>query len=247
MTELFDIQFNWWQLLKAAAWLALVYFLLNRLTRWLAFGQAGRLQLSAAWRRRIQAAASLVLTLFEPAAVLLLVGIFIFINPGLHGLIALLLLVAGFSSLRNYINGRILLLNNTMMTAHRLATGGETGLIARRGRLGLYLRVHEGLRYIPYTALIEQGYTLLAGEDVGRLFHMRLTPSPNTTVSRLPALLASTPYLDRNQIPELKPLPGGGYEANLLLRDESYLPDLIQLIREWGWTCEPFNADTWKS
>ena len=247
MTEFFDIQFTWWQLFKAAAWLALGYFLLNRLARWLAFGQVGNLQLSVPWRRRLQAAASLVRTLFEPVAVLLLAGIFVFINPGLHGLIVLLLLAAGFSSLRNYINGRILLLNNTMMTAHRLSTGGDTGLIARRGRLGLYLRVPEGLRYIPYTTLIEQGYTLLAGEDVGRLFHMRLTPSPNAALSRLPPLLASTPYLDRDQLPELKPLPGNGYEASLLLRDESYLPDLIQLIREWGWSCEPFNADTWKS
>jgi len=247
MNDLFTIAFTWWQLFKAAGWLVLVYFLLRRLVRWLAYGRVGRLQLDSRWRRRLQATARLVLTLFEPAAVFLLAGIFIFINPALHGLIALLVLAAGFSSLRNYINGRILLLNSSMTTANRLETRGETGLIARRGRLGLYLRKEEGLRYIPYTPLVEQGYTLISGEDVGRLFHMRLHSSTDMTIQRLRGLLASAPYLDDKQAPELQPLPGGGYQASLLLRHESYLPDLIQLIREWGWTCEPLNADSWKS
>ncbi|MBK7409505.1 MAG: hypothetical protein IPL49_01915 [Saprospirales bacterium] len=241
MTDFFEIQFNWWHLVKAAAWLVGVYFLLKITARWLGFGKIGSMQLGGSFLRGLQSGVQLGLTLFEPAAALILGGIFIFINPALHGAVVLLLLVAGFSSLRNYVNGRILLLNSSVAGASRIEiSAGEGGLIARKGRLGLFLRTDNGLRYIPYSTLLEQGYTLVSGDDMGRLFRIRLVPKeePGIEPGRLRGLLATTPYLDQSHVPELKALPGNVFEVDLLLRDEKYLPDLVQLTSEWGWVCK---------
>ena len=241
MTDFFEIQFTWWQLLRAAAWLVVVYFLLKVTARWLGFGKIGSLQLGGRFLRGLQAGVQLALTLFEPAAALLLGGIFIFLNPALHGSVVLLLLVAGFSSLKNYVNGRILLLNTSVTSASRIQTNtGDGGIVARWGRLGLFLRTDNGLRYIPYNALLEQGYTLVSGDDVGRLFRIRLVPKEGSEgePGKLRGLLATTPYLDHTHVPELKALPGNAFEADLLLRDEKYLPDLVQLTSEWGWVCK---------
>lgn len=237
MTNIFEIQFTWWQLLKAAAWLVAVYFLLQVGDRWLAFGKIGRFQLGGRFFRGLKSGVELATTLFEPAAALLLGGIFIFINPAVHGAVVLFLAIAGFSSLKNYLSGRILLLNSGVTGANRIETSdGEGGLIARWGRLGLYLRTDEGLRNIPYSLLLERGYTLVSGEDVGKLYRLRLVPKEGEAVelNKLPGLLAATPYLDHGHLPELKPLPGNAIEANLLLRDEKYLPDLVKLAGEWG-------------
>lgn len=237
MTEFFEIQFTWWYLLKAAGWLVVVNFLLRASERWLAFGKIGRFQMGARFRRVLQSGVKLATTLFEPVAALLLGGIFIFINPAVHGSVVALLLVAGFSSLKNYVNGRILLLNSSVTGASRIETsGGEGGVIANWGRLGLDLRSDKGLRYIPYSTLLEQGYTLVSGEDVGKICRLRFTLSEEgeAMASKLPGLLAATPYLDHNHRPELKPLPGNAFEAALLLRDEKYLPDLVKLLGEWG-------------
>lgn len=243
MDNLFTSYFTWWHLLQTAAWLIAIYLFLSLLNRWMALGRFGGAAFGRGTKQVLEAFLGKVNIFYEPVAVLVLGAVFVFINPPFHGAIMLVLLVAGFASFKNYINGRFMLLNSSVVKAKRIQTAAGEGIITRRGRLGLYLQTDEGLRHIPYSQLMENSFTLISGRDVERLWRMQLAPNGKAEVSQnqLLGLLASIPYLDRTYLPELTPLPDGAIETALLLKNEKYLPDFVQAIAEMGWDCKINN------
>jgi hypothetical protein len=183
-----------------------------------------------------------LLLIYEPVAVLIFTTALFLVDPFRHGLIILILLIVGFPSLKNYINGRLLLLGTSLSKATRIQTSTIKGAIIRWERLGLYLQTEDGLRHIPYSHLVEQGFTLISGERMGHLVDFNLIPedSNNSSFEKLKGIIATCPYLDPTHKPNLMEMPDH-VRASLILRDEMYLTDLIQVLAEWGWKC---NTDT---
>jgi hypothetical protein len=153
-----------------------------------------------------------------------------------HGTVILVLFIVGFPGLKNYINGRILLLGTSLSQATRIQTDTATGAIARWERLGLYLQTDDGLSHIPYSQLVEHGFTLISGEEMGHQEELRLyAKDPDTrSLEKLAGLVATCPYLDLTFKPKLQEM-SDHVEVTVVLKDEKYLPDLIQVLEEWGW------------
>lgn len=237
MEELIALKTTWAQLGATAFWLAVLYVFLKILERWLALGKSGGLRLGGRFRAVLSRIVGKVLVLFEMVAVAVLLPVFVFISPLKHGALTIVLLAAGFSSLRNFINGRMLLLDNTFEKAERMRTTKGEGSIARRGRFGFYLRTDDGLLHVPYSQVVSEGYSLIAGGDMGSLYHMRFSPKAGeeAPAQELSALLAMTPYLDRAQASELAHAADGTINGTLLLRDSKYLSELTLALEEAGW------------
>ncbi len=177
------------------------------------------------------------LLLYQPLTILVLAMIFLFINPLIHGTLLLVLAVAGFSRIRDYLSGRIILFNPLIAVGKRMRTDKSTGVISRISRIGLYLQTGEGLHFVNYSTLLTEGYSLITGKDIGGYYQLRLTtpPEQNDALRSLADLLTTTPYLDRGFKPELsyaeKPEK---ILARLSVREEKHLTELLALLKEWG-------------
>ena len=227
-------RFGWMDLLFAALILygayALLYLLRDRLDK---------SRRPDGIRARAFHALAAGLLLYEPLVVLILVMIFVFINPAVHGLIALLVIVAGFSRIRDYLSGRIVLFTPLIAVGKRMKTERHTGVISRIDRIGLYLQTGEGLHFINYTDLLTHGYSLVTGKDIGGYYQLSLTPPPEreNALQELADRLTTTPYLDRSFRPELSYAEYGRdrIQARLSVREEKHLTELLALLQEWGY------------
>ena len=144
------IQFGWTQLFWISLLLTLIFLLMYFVHRILA-----SVVIIGGWRSVLKEFLSKAIILYEPIALLLIVSIFIVINPGFHGLICLLLIIISIKHLRNYINGKIIRTYRSIQLGRKLNIGQQDGIITDMGRFGLRIRSDEGLHYIPYHTLMD--------------------------------------------------------------------------------------------
>ena len=239
MNDFLPTEATWGNLLTVAIVLLLLFFLLQFLKRALRLATfMGNLQAIA------QRWVNYFLLVYEMFAVLAVLGVFILINPFYHGSLVALLFVVSYAHMKNYFSGRVLRLKNQIKTGVNLKTGSQKGLIHSLDRIGLQLQTNEGLHYLPYGKLLSDGYTLMAGEQIGGYYQLRISPKKDNTINNhethLFDLLVTTPYLEWHYKPEISKNEdlADDYTAKILVREEAHLHDLIQLVKEWGYNCK---------
>lgn len=231
---------NWQQLFIIAVVISLGYLLIQWLERRLrrhSFRRLGQL---------LRPPVRVLAIFYEPFAGILLLGSFFLINPLLHGLLLLLLLALSYGHLKNYLSGRMIQVGQDWQEGNQLDIGHTNGVITRLGRLGIYLQDSEGQHYIGYSRLLTEGYTLFKDENTGGFFNLeiRLPEEGQGGQHRIKLMdrLVKTPYLDWQHRPVLQAEEGTEVlAARIFLREEKQLPELMQLIREWGYGCQMNN------
>ncbi|NRB47394.1 MAG: hypothetical protein HRU41_06955 [Saprospiraceae bacterium] len=229
-------QFSWTGFLTLSIGLLALYFILQA-----AYRLSKRTSILGRWQGRVIDRIRQTLLIYEPIALFLLVGAFILINPTLHGILIAFLLLTGFSHLRNYISGRIILFETPNLRGKRLRTGGVEGIVAQAGRLGLQVETNEGLHSLYYAQIQANGYTLLAGEEIGGVFQLYIEGQGEEKTVKNPVhlldQLATAPYVDWNHKPELLHTytEREGVQVRIWVQEESHLYDLLSLIKEWGY------------
>lgn len=231
-------QFGWGVFWLNALILATLYIGLRfarRLTKRVAFFQALPLPLKE-WIHYL-------LLGFEPLAIVILVSIFIMIRPIFHGMIVAILTVSAFSHIRNYMSGRLVLVDHTLALGRQLTTQNLSGLIVKASRFGVYLQTGDGRHFMSYTRLVNNGYSVDLSEDIGGFFHLKISPvedgKSDMDSSQFMDRLITAPYLDLNYKPELVMNQIDSHqkdlEINVLVKDEMHIHELISLMREWGY------------
>ncbi|CAH1001741.1 hypothetical protein LEM8419_02647 [Neolewinella maritima] len=226
--------FSWTDLLLAALILYGLYALLL-----LARERLVRTKRVEGFRATAYAIVAPFLLLYQPITVLVLAVIFVYINPVLHGTVLLFLVAAGFSRIRDYLSGRIVLFNPLIAVGKRMRTERAKGVISRISPIGIYLQTGEGLHFTNYTTLLTQGYSLVTGKDIGGFYQLHLTPPKDASapLQTLADRLTTTPYLDRSFKPELSYTgkEERRIQARLSVREEKQLTELLALLDEWGY------------
>jgi hypothetical protein len=227
--------FTWERLFLMVIILLALYFIIMLLERRLRYwGFPLTLKLAAPLGR-------FVTILYEPIAMLIFIGGFFLIRPIYHGLLLIALFALGYNHLRNYLSGRIILLGGGWQVGKQVEAGAVKGLIARLGRLGVYLQDTKGQHFINYAKLLTDGYTLSTDEEAGGLYNL-LISQPNMdsfNPQKLMDLLVKAPYIDWNHRPALSAIDQQQTQlkAQVFLKEDKQLPDLISLIKEWGYQC----------
>ena len=235
MDYLWQVHFDytWAGLLGNALRLAVVYVLLILGQQFLS-----RRSTAQTWQEVVERFLNYALLLFEPMAILLLVSYFILIQPFYHGLIFVLALLAGLQHFRNYWCGRILLFDPSLRIGTRLSYGQQRGLISYIGRIGIRLQTNKGLLFLNYSDLLDNGYTLLTGEESGSFFRLKIKADPKEDKlpnrAQLEELLQVIPYLNWQHQTQLELSQGqtGEWVVNLALHEEQHLRDLIERLAE---------------
>jgi hypothetical protein len=227
--------YSWVDLLVAALILYGIYLLLllvrDRLSR------SKRIE---GFRAAVYSVLAPFLLVYEPIAVLVLVMIFLFINPIPHGVVVLLVIVAGFTRIRDYLSGRIVLFNPLVAVGKRMHVDKFTGVISRISRMGVYLQTGEGIHFVNFTTLITQGFSLITGKDIGGYYQLHIDTNEHDRDEALRELtdqLMTTPYLNRGFRPEFT-FAGSKeqrIQARISVREEQHLRELLALMEEWGY------------
>ena len=161
---------SWEQFLQIGLGLLTVYVLLWLLQRWLDRGLYLRAVDSLA-RRVVR----LALLAVDPLFLLTLVAAFVAVWPAVHGLIAALVLAFAYRPIREYVAGRIVQFDRATATGHHLIKGRVRGVINGFGLTGLYLQQEEGRARIPYTQLLQEGYTVAVDPELSAYYHLLIT------------------------------------------------------------------------
>ncbi|HFC00747.1 MAG TPA: mechanosensitive ion channel [Phaeodactylibacter sp.] len=239
MKNIFDAQFSWWNLLLIALFLLGFYFVLQFAKRILS-----KVNVFGKYQETVKIFIHHTLLVYEILALLLLSGVFVGINPLLHGSLVAVVLVGGFSHIKNYFSGIIIQYDDSIQLGKRLKTPKAHGVISSIERLGLKLRTNKGVQFINHSKLVSEGYTLLSGQEVGGFYQLNIRPTTpdekKDYATELLDILVMTPYLDWNHQPKItvskdlnKPI-----KVKVVVQEESHLHDLVELIEEGGFSCQ---------
>lgn len=185
-----------------------------------------------------------ILLIYEPLALILIASAFVLINPPFHGLMMAMLLLLAFGHIRNYISGRLLLLNPLFEPGRRMSSGLAKGIITDIGRQGISLQTQDGIQFMRYAHLTSEGFTIDPGDEIGGYFNLEIswgeTLNVNDPVLHFQDLLSTAPYLDRKYKPEMNIHLSSedDFHVKVLLHEENHLYELLSLIKEWGYEGE---------
>ena len=239
MNLLFAPHFTWTDLIATALLLGTVFLLLRMGERLLE-----RAILPERLLRPLQTGIRWLLLFFEPGGALLLLVIFVFIRPELNGPVVALILIGGFTHLRNYLSGFILRMYENVDVDKRLRTAGQEGVVKDMGRLGLQLRTEDGLHFASYSKLLQDGYTVVTGEESGGFFQLDISPKEVTNgtgkqplKNQIEDLLMQAPFLSPKHAPDIiQDLEfENHFYVKILVEEEHHLYELVSLLNERGW------------
>ncbi len=232
-----DLTFSWRYFFIVAGFLLVSYTLLRLLKRYLgirnSFGK---------YQKGIESTIYHILLIYEPMVLLVLTSIFVMINPVFHGLMALILIIFGFTHIRSYFHGRVILFNNAVKTDREIRTNNLQGIIAKKERLGLKIKTIEGVHFVAYSDLTRDGYMLLSGEDISGFYELMIEPKEfdekQNYIHQLTDQLAIVPYLDWTHKPEITIDETHKIKARVVVKDDNHVNDLIALINDWDYYCK---------
>lgn len=235
MEEFFTNNISWTDFIVTAVLLIAAYFLLKLLQR-LIMG----LRLPYRYERPAEQTIHYILLVYEPLVVLILTVTFVLVNPVFHGLLIGLLAVVGFRQLRNYASGMLLQLGGQLTAGTKVTIGERTGILFRTERFGVRLQTSKGIHYISYQQLLDRGYMIASGENVGGFYRLKIMPQVEDAKLSEPSvmdLLATAPYLNWNHQPEpiLSEKKPNQLNVRVSVREERHLQHLIHLIESNGY------------
>lgn len=235
METLSHINASWWSLLWLTGALVAIFLGLNFLTRLF-----DALTFSPWLRGPGREILRKLLVLFEPVSAFLIGFMFVFINPIEHGIMVVLLITALFPHLREYLTGRLLILENNLEKDDEIITGAIEGKVMFLGRMGLKILGERGPIHVSYRKLLEVGYEKISGYETGEYVRFLMDSQAEGNLQAQNRLivhtLSASPFVDWNTHPEvsLHTETPPVWEARVLLRCESHFEDLAELLREKG-------------
>lgn len=237
MKDLLAFRFSWAAFIMLGIALLGFYILLRLIRRFLTNSPISR-----NIQKPVNNLITQLLVLFEPLAIILLTGTFIFINPGFHGVLVSFILIIGFSHIRNYITGKLVWFNDSFTEGKIVNYRDIQGIVSRKGALGLNIRTTEGIHHVSYTRLLADGYTIISdNRDTGKYSLLEISPlhkgEKNDHFATFTNLITTNPFINWNYKPELS-YPNGKLIVKAFFREKNHLHDLVRLIGEWGYECK---------
>lgn len=225
--------FTWTNFFSVALLLLLTYIVLRFLQEILQ-----RTDIFGTYQALVKQNIHRFLLIYELVVVLVLGASFVLVAPFLHGLIVVALFVGAFPQIRNYVCGRVIQFDQGIQIGNRLRFDEYSGSIAVIQRIGLQLRTNKGLRFINYSQLLRRGYSILASENIGGFYRLRIVAQEESKDERkkLLDIFHSSPYLNWQQNPIINSTNNENeLDARVVLREERQLADLVQLLEEGGY------------
>ncbi|WMX16363.1 MULTISPECIES: hypothetical protein [unclassified Aureispira] len=238
MSDLLKPHFTWMFFFGTVVFLLLFYGFLQFLKN-----QIPQLPATVKFKERLSRRLRYFLLLYELIFVVISVSIFMLIHPLWHGMIVLFLISITFPLMRDYMIGRFLCFDPEFQQGKRITVGEDTGVINKMNRLGIYVITNNGMKYINYMILQENGFSLLTDSLMQEYCDLNISANDkdtsNLSAEMLLYKLMGVPYLDSDYRPTLiTNNTNTDFQIRVLIRKGNHQQELINLIKDWGYDCQ---------
>jgi hypothetical protein len=166
----------------------------------------------------------------------ILIGGFIRLNPGLHGIIFIIVILLSYDLLKNIMLGTILHHEIDLRVGRAFRVSEYSGILINKGWTGIMLSSSGQKIFIPYAKAFKEGLSVEQKSltfKVTLLGKYRSDDETRLTENKMKALLFPLPYLIEGQVPEVDIKENNIYiEVGLV--NESYLPSLRSFLSSQG-------------
>ena len=216
--------FTWDNFVKVLIGLFIFYWLLKIITLVL-LKLSGKIKT----KRKVRRWSSDILLIFKPISVLLLLTVFIGINYVIHGILLLIVGIFCFQYIKSYLNG-ILFKTNPLIDRGRIIISGEyKGEILELMHLGTVLGVSNGKRFIDYSKIQQQGFSIIKEDEDSLLKTLYL--SENVTETQVLDILFDNPQVNFLKPPTVKKsTTTGQHILKFTLERGGNLEDLVDFL-----------------
>jgi len=185
------------------------------------------------------------MVILEPIIWFIIFGLFIRMNPLVHGIILLIICALIFQQILDYLSGRVILYSSTIRRDKKISVANYSGSIVKTGRLGLFILSHEGVTYLNYYRILSEGFTLTAGEELGEYCHIKVSSksaaaNPKELKRKLNEMLVTLPFVDWKYKPKITTSAetANEVEMKVLLHENVSSEEVILFLTESGYHCE---------
>ena len=160
-----EYSLSWQQFILALSIIIALYMLLN-----LVQGLLRRARFLGPVRSSLMEGMRLFFLVFEPLAILFLLVIFAFVNIPINAFVLILLLLFSINHVNNYINGQLLKFNAAFDIGKQIKVQQYQGILTSLGKFGFKIKTNQGVQYLQYASLMDQGYLLFSGENISGFY-----------------------------------------------------------------------------
>ena len=228
-------QITWMRWIFVSVIVLLVYLLVRVL-----HDASEKMSLLGGWKKLIYDMMHSAYVLSGSVGILIVLITFIMIQPFVHGLLVFVIIVLGFTLLKNYFLGKMMQLKNDCYTGQKIKFNDTEGFIKEIGRTSITLQTAEGARHVSYVQMFNEGFTQLQSSEIGGLqsIYINVGDTAKNTIQDIKDRLWESPYLDWAFEPEVTITNiKNQFEVKVLLSERNHLDDFTNLISEWGYQC----------
>ncbi|MBT8219967.1 MAG: hypothetical protein KJP00_09080 [Bacteroidia bacterium] len=173
----------------------------------------------------------------EPVIVLMIATYFLSINPIMHLLILAVVFLFGYGQIKDYFTGKSMLYSNELPLRSRIEYGDKIGLIMDRSRFGIHIQTKDGVDFLRYSKLYQDGFKLNTLDTYGGYFEFQVDANNfgDMSIHDIKEMILQSPYsnilYDTQVNSSVSP---GQIQFNVHLRDESHLDDLKLFLKSNG-------------
>ena len=173
---------------------------------------------------------------YEPVALVLIIILFVMINPRINFFVLLFFLIFFYWIIKNYISGRFVKASNRFSNGTVIEVNGVKGIIEDKTLFGIYLLGPNGNNYVPYDLLEKKGFIVHSGVAVGSNFKFKVElesgKSKQELINAIEDLCFNSPYVDRKRKVSVKEIGDQSISVECSLVSEKYKYALISVLNE---------------
>jgi len=182
-----------------------------------------------------------ILSVYEPFLGLFWGSLFALLYPALYGSILLVLIIITFPYLRSYATGLFLRFDQSLQIGDQMRIQAWEGTVMKINRWGVSLQYENGLQYINWYTIYQQGFCLQEPASA-QAIQINLQSTDKTDklskqylqekICQLPYILPSfRPQINFNHLSEAPTT----IQINLKLKDPQYKQPLQLALKDWGY------------
>lgn len=222
---------TWWQFLVILLIVGICYFIGKRIIG------SETIKESVWYQRRTSRSILQKTDLFLlPLSTLILIIVFVMVNPFINGLLTLMALVVFYIPTSHWIHGLAIRNEHLLEIDQEIETETYKGRIEKIGNLGLQLRSPNGVKFVNYSNLLEAGLVSSTSLESKALVDLRLQveEGEENKFHLLNEKLAFVPYIDWTRNFKTTNVSPTEIQLSMYLKSDEFQDSIVRLLKEWG-------------
>lgn len=159
--------------------------------------------------------------LYWPIATTILVVTFILIQPVYHGLIVLIILIFGWSYLKEILTGSFIKFSQLFKLDSKYKYGNQSGKLTELSMVGGHFKSPKGVQFLTYSQMLDARLFQVMGESsaLDMTIICNNDGSDNFSINHIQDIIFDCPFVDHFIKPQIKKLDDDSIQFSISTRN----------------------------